>query len=112
MDNNHFIITSKITYTIKIDQSLGFVSPYIFAQRLKESIEVEITHSRVFMNCLEEKGQILLECNLPSDFPIADNSNVRKKIQELAQDLTQKLTEQNNLIKTCYQKSYNCFNTH
>lgn len=112
MENIQVVTTSKITYVIDKDGSLGLVSPYLFAQRLKDLIELEIVDSKVIMNCLEQQGVIFLECNLPSTFPIADKPNVRKKIQSLAECLSQKLTKQTDFIKTYYQKSYRCFNTH
>ncbi len=110
MENNQVVTTSKITYVIEKDGSLGLVSPYLFAQRLKDLIEVEIVDSKVIMNCLEQQGVIFLECNLPLTFPIADKPNIRKKIQSLAEGLSQKLKKQTDLIKACYQKSYRCFN--
>ncbi len=96
---------SKIIYSIDLDEDIGLISPYLFAERLRELIEIEFIDFNVVIYYLEEKGEILLECKLPQNFPVSNDSSIKNKIDDMAEGLKQKLTQQTCLAKSLYKSA-------
>lgn len=99
------VTDGKIVYTIDLRENLGLISPYLFAERLKEAIEIEIIDSRVFISHLEQNGVILLECKLPQNFAMSNCASIKSKIDNMAESLKQKLTQQSYFAKSLYKSA-------